>query len=133
MPSNAQRFFWLNCLVLALGLINSILMAPKNAAIASAGGHGLGFVIGIQIFVAAFILLLLWLIAFRRQNWARWLFVGMFVLGMPLFVATFKSVFGGITISAAISLVQVMLQLAGLYFIFTGNARPWFRRETEAS
>jgi len=106
MPSNIRNFFWLNVLSLVLGLGTAIL---------------------------AVMLLILWLIAFKRQNWARWLWIALFVLGTPGYIAIFKDLLG-ISLAGAISLTQVALQLVALYFVFTGNAKPWFRRtEAEAS
>ncbi len=131
MPSNVRNFFWLNFLALVLGVAVAILTAPKNAAIAAAGGLGPGFVIGVQVSVEALLLLLLWLIAFKRQNWARWVWLAMFVLGLPGYIAIFKNLFG-ISAAGAISLVQVILEIVALYFVFTGNAAAWFRRTTEA-
>jgi len=130
MPSNIRNFFWLNCLSLILGLGTATLTAHTTAAMAAAAGHGPGFVIAIQVFVLAFMLLILWLIAFKRQNWARWLWLALFVLGTPGYIAIFKNLFG-ISLAGAISLTQVALQLVALYFVFTGNAVAWFRRTAE--
>lgn len=127
MPSNVRYFFWLNCLSLVLGLGTATLTANKTAQMAAAVGHGPGFVISIQICVAAIMLLILWTIAFKRQNWARWLWLALFVLGSPGYIVTFKNIFG-VSLAGAISLTQLGLQLVALYFVFTGNAKPWFQR-----
>ena len=133
MPSNVRNFFWLNVLSLVLGVATASLTARKTAEMAAAIGQGPGYVIAIQITVAAVMLLILWLIAFKRQNWARWLWLALFVLGTPPYVVIFKNMLG-ISLAGAISLTQLALQLVALYFVFTGNAKSWFRRtEAEAS
>jgi hypothetical protein len=127
MPSNVRNFFWLNVLSLALGVIVAIMTSPKLYAMAAAAGRGPGYIITIQVVTMALLLLLIWLIAFKRQNWARWVWLVMFVLGMPGYAIVFKNLMG-ISLTGAISLMQLVLQLVALYSIFTGNARAWFRR-----
>jgi phosphatidylserine synthase len=128
MPSNVRNFFWLNCMSMVLGAVTSVLMAPKLTEIAAAAGHGPGFVMGIQIFVTIMVLIFLWLIAFKRQNWARWVWLAMSILGAPGSIANFKT-YLGTPLAAAIHSTQMVLMLVALYFVFTGNAKPWFRRD----
>ena len=132
MPSNVRSFFWLNVLSLVLGLGTAILTAQTTAAMAAAAGYGQGSVIGIQVLTMAFMLLILWLIAFKRQDWARWLWLALFVVGTPGYIGIFKNLFG-ISLAGAISLTQVALQLVALYLVFTGNATAWFRREPDVA
>jgi len=91
---------------------------------------GMTNVITVQILVFAFMFLMIWLIAFRRQNWARWVFVALFVIGLPGYLAVLKNLLG-ITLQGGLSLAQVCIQITALYFIFTGNAVGWFRRPAE--
>jgi hypothetical protein len=132
MPTNVRNFFWLNVLSLLLGVITATLTAHTIAAMATAAGHGPDFVIVIRVFVVVVMLLILWLIAFKRQNWARWLWLALFVLGTPGYIGLFKNLFG-ISLAGAISLAQVALQIVALYLVFTGNAAVWFRREPDVA
>jgi hypothetical protein len=129
MPSNVRNFFWLNCSSLLLGLIIAAFIDPKLAVEGKAVG-GLSYVITIQVIVYAVMLFLLWLIAFKRKNWARWVWLALFLLGSPAYIAIFKNIFG-ITVQGGISLLQVSLQIIALYLIFTGNAVQWFRSTAE--
>jgi hypothetical protein len=88
----------------------------------------MAFVLLVQFFTLAFIFLLIWLTAFRRQNWARWIFVIMFVLGLPAYALTFRTIFDT-PVQAGISLFQLALEIASLCFIFSGNAVAWFKRD----
>ena len=132
MPTNVRNFFWLNVLSLALGALNSFLMAAKTQAMVAAAGLSPNALIATQVCVMLVFLLLLWLIAFKRQNWARWVWVGLFVLGLPGYIGLLKN-FAGFSPSLGLSLAQLVLQVAGLYFVFTGNAVDWFKREPAAA
>ena len=96
----------------------------------------------------AVLLLLAWLAAFRRQNWARWTL-------LMLFVAVELAQFGGeayfrlfypdyalhhtlgsflqhyvhVHWSSPWAYGIFAVKVALIVLIFSGNARPWFRRE----
>ena len=124
MPTNVRRFEWLMYISLVLGIVNAILQYPAfSARIPGA------FIIFIQAFVVAFFVLFIWLIARKRQNWARWIFVIFFVLGLPVYALGFTDLLQRTPAAALIGLVQLALQLGAVIFIFTGDAKPWFRRD----
>jgi hypothetical protein len=71
-----------------------------------------------------------WLAVWKRKNWARWfLFIG-FLVFLPL-AFVHPDTFGSedslplLTIEFA----GLVMEVAAFYFIFTGDARPWFSRE----
>ena len=67
--------------------------------------------------------LLLWLVAWRRKNWARWLCLVLYIASIPvvLFVSPYTTPFVQTFNWAAIA-------AAGLsyVFLFSNNSRPWF-------
>jgi len=87
------------------------------------------------------------LAAFRKQNWARWAFVGVFVtreLIVPLIILAYVlyvvphdyrqvvwepfwksliNVWGGLSLN-----IIRLLNIAAIVAVFTGNANDWFRR-----
>jgi hypothetical protein len=74
-----------------------------------------------------------WLAARRRQNWARWLLLAIWLLELPLQTAgLLVTELGGAEVGRpslfVISLVplQWAAQAAALAYAFTGNARGWF-------
>ena len=71
---------------------------------------------------------MIWLIARKRQNWARWTFLVLFVIGLPLSVPQLLATFQTSALSAVLGLVQLLLQVYAFFLIFTGNAKDWFRK-----
>jgi hypothetical protein len=126
-PSNVAHFEQLMYLSLAIGLINSALTWNHSVAQAFKLG-GAYFVLFIQIFVFAFIVMFIWLIARRRKNWARWVLLVLFVLGIPASVRLIGQWLRLEPLVGALSVVQSLLQVVALVSVFTGNARDWFKR-----
>src|SRR6266851_10248280 len=105
MPSNVARFEQLMYLSLGIGVIQSLLRWNRLVAQASAMG-GAKFVLFGQIVTFALLVLLIWLIARRRKNWARWLMLVMFVSGLPFSVHMFRQMFPAEPLTVALSFVQ---------------------------
>ena len=129
MPRNVARFERLMYGSLAIGILVLLLDGPRKAAspeIRAAGGMAL--VIGGAICILALIALFIWLIARRRQNWARWLFAILFLAGLVPFVPGFTDLLHNNLAAAILSATQFVLQITALYCIFTGDARPWFHK-----
>jgi hypothetical protein len=70
-------------LSLGIGAVQSILQWGRLVDSAHAAGRGFSFILFIQAFVFAMEILFIWLIARRRKNWARWVWLIIFILGIP--------------------------------------------------
>jgi hypothetical protein len=127
MPSNVARFEQLMYLSLGIGVIQSLLRWNQSVAQASAIG-GAKFVFFGLIVTFAILVLIIWLIARRRRNWARWVMLVMFILGLPFSVRMLSRMLPAEPLSVALSSVQVLAQAIAFFLIFTGNARDWFKR-----
>ena len=127
LPSNVARFEQLMYLTLVIGFINSALTWNHSVAQARNLG-GAYFVLFIQIFVFAFIVMFIWLIARRRKNWARWVLLVLFVLGIPAAARLIGQWFRVEPVVGFLNLVQGLVQVIALVLVFTGNAREWFKR-----
>jgi hypothetical protein len=117
MPSNVARYerlFWASLLVWVL------LLA---IAIAGPGSH--------TILIATFVptvgvmLLLIWLSARRRQNWARLSLLLLCLLGLPYTAMNLPEMS---FMSASLNVLQALLQIGALILVFTGDAKAWFSR-----
>ena len=84
--------------------------------------------IGAASFVAACMLLffvyLVWLAAYRRKSWPRWVLV----VSLSFSVLSLLQVLGvyGLQFDNAIEIVSCILTALGLYCAFTGDAKAWF-------
>jgi hypothetical protein len=79
-----------------------------------------------------FIILLIWLTARRKKNWARWLLFGLFVMEtitIPFIVVSHQEGALGLLILLSVSVIEG----AAYYFVFNGDSRPWFRGASQAS
>src|ERR1700719_4769192 len=120
LPSNVARFEQLMYATLVIGLFNSVL--TWNQSVAQARNLGGAYsVLFIQIFVFAFIMMFIWLIARRRKNWARWVLLVLFVLGIPAAVRLMGQWFRLEPVVGFLNLVQALVQVIALVLIFTGN------------
>jgi hypothetical protein len=80
----------------------------------------------------AVMVLLIILIARMRQNWARWVFAVLFVLGLPFTLINLPAVLSANPTAGALSVVQMVLQVTALVLIFVPSARPWFSKRVDA-
>ncbi len=91
------------------------------------------------------LLLLAWLAAYRRRNWARWTLVGVFVfVEMVPIVALYQdSAIAGLGAfwrtyvhyywSAPSAYALLAYKVALIALVFSGNARSWFRLAAPAA
>jgi hypothetical protein len=126
MPSNVARFEQLMYLSLGIGVIASTLSWSWNVAQAAAMG-GASFVLFVQVFVLAFMVLMIWLTARRRKNWARWLLLILALLGLPAYVHIFGRMMSAGFLAGLLSSVQFVVQAIAFVLLFTGNAPDWFK------
>jgi hypothetical protein len=66
------------------------------------------------------------LAVWKRRNWARWVLLLLFVVsvpagGYPLFQSSLPMA------SVGVFLVSNLVEALGFYFLFTGDARTWFK------
>ncbi len=129
MPSNVSWFEKLMYGSLALGLAVMLLDGARVVAkpeVQQMGG--LPFIFTVGLFVLAIMALLVWLTARRRMNWARWVIAIFFVLGMFGFVPQLLETISANLAAGLLNITQALMQAAALFFVFTGNARPWFQK-----
>ena len=90
---------------------------------------GLGFL----VFVGVFTLAILWLNIFligKRYNWARYLFLVLFVLGVPFSIKPLIESLSTAPISGLLGLVQAIAQAVGLVLLFKTSSAVWFKKQT---
>ena len=126
LPSNVARFEQLMYLALVIGFFNSALTWNYDVVDASKMG-GASFVLFLM-FAFAFMALFIWLIARRRKNWACWVMLVLFVLGLPPYIYELHRMLHFVPVTGALGLAQTLVEAVAYSLIFSGNARDWFQR-----
>jgi hypothetical protein len=125
IPGNVLRFEVL--LYLSL-LIDSLSAALLDRATADIGETAAANVNMVAVLLVAFFLLLVWLAARHRKNWARWVLVSALGLSILSLLDALSS--GEWTLATALDVLSTGLTAAGIYFSFTGDAKGWFNSQS---
>ena len=64
----------------------------------------------------------------QGKNWARVIFLVVFVVGIVTAFLTLRSEFAQSRLLGILSIVQAALQATALYFIFTSPGKEWYRK-----
>ena len=71
------------------------------------------------------LILLVWLAARRRQNWARWLLFALFVLVTATELWSAR-LYLRYPLEASLQVAITLLEAAAYWFAFTGASKDWF-------
>jgi len=80
----------------------------------------------IVMFTLAITVFFIWKIG-RGKNWARIIFLVLFVLGTVPFIFIVRSAFARSVVSGLISVLQMGLQAVGLFLIFASPGKQWLQ------
>ena len=142
MPSHVRIFFGIIVVVAAYWILSAVLR------LVSYQGHQINdvviyVVVGSSILMSLMYLIPAWLAAFRRKNWARWVFVAIVVSMqvLSLWQAAYLYLYGSTERFREVgqillrgyftnprSIAVAALLFAAIVFVFTGNAREWFKK-----
>lgn len=131
-PAAIQRFERLLLLALAIDLINNLTAWNQTTANLSARGLPSSpvLVFAISTLPAVIGLILLYFIARRKSNSARWITTILVVLGTVGFAATaFKGTGSVLRPLFIVAAVAELLKLAAVVCLFTASATAWFARK----
>ncbi len=134
-PNSIVQFdrFYLGSLVLAV--INSALSMQDTLSdprIASSG-LGLGFLVGVQVFSFALILLLWFFISRNASNLAKWILTVLTVVGVLMTIPTLPTLAGRGLLGTAAVVVITGLQIVAVVFLFRPDAKAWFARKGDVA
>jgi len=142
MPSHVKFFFGIVIVFVFYRILSTVWGLFSFASLMSHSGRPIGNgIIFIRIVATTFecviYLTLAWLAAFHRKDWARWVFAAI-VIGAPIFLLwpflylsgdfrqqALRAYFTSLT--SPRSLAAELLEIAAIIFVFTGNARAWFK------
>ncbi len=123
MPKNVRLFEKLWYGSLGIGILNSILEYQYLVNLA-----GIGFLLIIEISIFVLTVFFIWLIARMRKGWARWVIFVFFVIGAPFYIPQLSEMLERNILVSLLSILQVILQILGLCFVFTGDSVNWFKK-----
>ena len=132
-PSSIVNFERVVLLMLVLGIANAALTWDKQVAQVAAQGFGSGLLIAVQLIGIAITLLLLWLIAHRRSNVARWIWVVLGVLGLVVAAWGFRGLPNLPVLELAMQPASWLLSLASIWLLFRPDTRAWFGHDEGAA
>lgn len=116
-PNHIKYFERAWLISLAIGVVISALSS-----------QGMGITAALmQTIVFVILLINILLISRKRSNIAKWVLIVMFVLGVPMYVPLL-SILLSAGFVGVLSLLQLTVQLVGVYFLFTHQSRQWFSR-----
>lgn len=87
-----------------------------------------GASLGSVIVVSIITLLLFGFIIYkinRGKNWSRIAFLVFFILGFPSIIVVFQNLG---SIKGMLNLLQIILEIVALVFLFSGEANKWFKQ-----
>lgn len=120
IPRNVLRFEVLLYLSLLIDTLSAAFIARPSARVDRADAASADTFV-VMVFI--FFLVLVWLAARQRKNWARWALVVALALSV---LSLLGSLNNGLTPAFALDFFSTGLAGAGLYFSFSDDAEDWF-------
>jgi len=107
---------------LLLSIVDMLLQKAGVTAVESEALSSPAAVLGGVVLTAVFLLLIV-----KRHNWARIVFTILIVIGIPLAIPIVLTELRTDVLGAISSILQLVLQIAGVVFFFRPAANAWFR------
>jgi len=122
----AIELLWI---VIAVGVISSIVSFSSSLEIANASGFGLLWLIFTLCFSFLLMAFFIWKIG-QGRNWARVTYLVLFLIGFPMTIYSyFISSLSVLTI--ILSIFQMILQIVAFVFLFQKSSSDWFKSINE--
>jgi hypothetical protein len=130
VPRCVRRFEYLMYLTLAIGLVVASLQydSVHSKAVDAFGQENAGtFILFVQTAVFISMLTIALLITRKRSRIAKWIYVVMFILGIPMYVPQLLKMFSNGP-SGYFSSAQTIVQCYMIYLLFTKDFKKWMDR-----
>lgn len=128
MPRNVIRFERLMYLALGISVVAALLYPSPYTQRLFARSPLANIVAGYAAVTGLYILGI-WLIARRRMNFVRWASIIGFVIGLPFGLKDAFENYQTNPMGSGAIVIEDMLQGVAFCFVFSGDARPWFRKD----
>jgi hypothetical protein len=90
--------------------------------------YSIGYLIMIAVSIAGQ-LIWIWLVARKRQNWARWISLIVMLLGVPNTIWGMEEHFRLNPVAAILFYATIAISMVSVVLLFRGDAREWFSRK----
>ncbi|GEM_PF-1897752 len=137
-PSSVRRFEWFMYASIAVG-VATLLFRYSQFFTDSALVLSLVLSLLIPAFTIFANILCVWLTAYKKVNWTRWLLLVLLLTNIPSLFTIFIG-FSAFNLAGsapligigALHLLQIALQIAALCFVFSKSANEWFALQQTA-
>jgi hypothetical protein len=119
-PREVLYAFWLTIASLPLGII-AVTLRPDVVKSQILVFTIMGFLFSLSCTLFLFVMIL------RGQNWARLLYLIIFIIGAPFAFPAIVTAFQKSPVPAVIRLLQLSLQMMAVVLLLQKPARDWFR------
>ena len=126
IPSKVQQAVRFLYATLIIGAVRSIVEAGSIFSESYSVGFGPGSVLFIMFVTLGIIWLLAYMIS-KRKNWARITLLILFLIGAPFSILPLLQSLSTAPFSGLLGIVQVILQLTALIYLFQRESNQWFK------
>ena len=127
IPKHIKYFEWSFLISIGIGIIIVIYQYAKIANMAINIGGGF-FVVITQVISIGIILLLVLLTSRKKNSVTKWVLTVFFVIGLVLYVISLLTI-QRLGLNDFLSIIQILAQCCGMYFLFSKSSRDWFKKE----
>lgn len=120
-PGNVKTAVYLFITTLLIGIIRSTLESSAQLQTVPLWLLMI-FVLIIYLVIGGLIYMI-----YAGKNWARYLFSVLFVIGLPLSIKPMIVSLSNTPVSGFLGILQSILQLIGIVFLFTKESSSWFK------
>lgn len=134
LPRNVKRFAWI-WVISALLAFPEILLTPpwivERARMARILSGEVKLMLGATLLLLAILFPFFQLAVWGRKNWARWVLLLAFLVSLPLLFIEPRMFREDYLPQTIYAFAGTLLEAVGFYFLFTGDARPWYRSQMQ--
>ena len=116
----AVKFFYV---VVGIGIIRAAMTVIRHADVRSPN-----FLILTKLIIYIGSFYLIYQIS-KGRNWARWSMVVIFIIAIPLTILPAFASFSHNPVHTLLGLIQIVLYIIGMAFLFHGSSSSWFGAE----
>jgi hypothetical protein len=127
MPKTMKYFEWSYLISIGIGIIIVIYQYDIIAVTFTDFGGGFSAVIA-QVLSFGISLLLVLLTSRKKNSVTKWVLTVFFVIGLVFFVMGLLTI-QRLGLSDFLSIIQILAQCCGMYFLFSKSSRDWFKKE----